>query len=337
MKSTRIVRDGKGNAKGIAYVDVETPEMAKSCLALDQKEFKGSKLSVMLSAPPGSGEKDKRTVYVNNLTFDVTKERLEKLFEPHGKVADVRIIKDPNTGKAKGYAYVEFATEEAAKAAQTLNKTRFEGRVIQVLPSVSDRKKRDSVGNTAHINNLSYEADEKDLIDYFEGKVGKDCVKKTIVIRDAEGGSQGFGFVEFQTEDQLTQALALKDRMVKGRPVVIRRSTRKITEHEEKPEGKEKSPALPAGGERRPFKKLEQKLQWKRRAKRIDIKKGAVAAVGKPEPEKQRKNSNDSKKSAEEPAQPKKEDKPAETVAKKEEKKGEDMTNDDFRAMLLGS
>ena len=184
MLSARIVRDDKGLSKGIAYVDVETREMAQKCLVLDQTELKAKKLSVKLSAPPSAGEKDACTVYVNNLSFGVTREEMEKLFSGYGTIKDVRIIKDQRTGKAKGFAYVEFETTEAAKAALALNRTKFGERVIQVLPSMSDKKKREGVGPVVHVNNLSFEADENDLIVFFEKNIGKDCVFKAAIARD---------------------------------------------------------------------------------------------------------------------------------------------------------
>ena len=217
--------DSKGESRGIAYVDVETADMAKNCLELDKKTLKDKQLTVQISKPPSGGERDNSTVYVNSLPFDITREKLEKLFESQGPIRDIRIIEDPKTGKPKGYAYIEFESPEIAKKALALNGTRFEKRVIIVIPSISDRQKRDVIGNTLHLGNLAFEAEDKDIIEYFEKHIEKDCVTKVLIVRDLDGSSRGFGFVDLKTEQQMKQALGLKERIVKGRPMTIKKST----------------------------------------------------------------------------------------------------------------
>jgi len=72
-------------------------------------------------------------IYVGNLSFDTTKEDLQKLFEGHGKVTDVNVIEDQYTGKPRGFAFVEMATrEEASAAIQALNEKNLNGRPLTV-------------------------------------------------------------------------------------------------------------------------------------------------------------------------------------------------------------
>lgn len=71
-------------------------------------------------------------VYVGNLPFSISEERLRELFSQFGSVASVKIITD-ETGRSKGFAFVEFASDdEAASAADNLNGTDLEGRNIKV-------------------------------------------------------------------------------------------------------------------------------------------------------------------------------------------------------------
>ena len=72
-------------------------------------------------------------LYVGNLSYSTTKETLEKAFSAHGRVVSVSLITERDTGRLKGFAFVEMSTPdegEAAKAA--LNETQLDGRTINV-------------------------------------------------------------------------------------------------------------------------------------------------------------------------------------------------------------
>ena len=72
-------------------------------------------------------------LYVGNLSYGTTKETLEKAFGEHGEVTAVNIITDRQTGRPKGFAFVEMSTAEEAEAAKTaLNATDLDGRTINV-------------------------------------------------------------------------------------------------------------------------------------------------------------------------------------------------------------
>ena len=72
-------------------------------------------------------------LYVGNLSYSVTEERLQQHFAQHGSVVSARIITDKFSGRSKGFGFVEMGTdEEAERAIATLNGTEFEGRNIVV-------------------------------------------------------------------------------------------------------------------------------------------------------------------------------------------------------------
>lgn len=72
-------------------------------------------------------------LYVGNLSYGTTKEALEKAFGEHGEVVSVNIITDRQTGRPKGFAFVEMSTPEEGEAAKTaLNGTDLDGRSINV-------------------------------------------------------------------------------------------------------------------------------------------------------------------------------------------------------------
>jgi len=74
-----------------------------------------------------------KKLYVGNLGYDVTDSDLTKLFETHGRVESVQIIMDRDTGRSKGFGFVEMKTDEEAQAAiAALNGQQLGGRALAV-------------------------------------------------------------------------------------------------------------------------------------------------------------------------------------------------------------
>jgi len=72
-------------------------------------------------------------IYVGNLSYDVTGSELEKLFAPHGVVQSAEIIADRETGRSKGFGFVQMGSDEEAKAAiGALNGKEVGGRALTV-------------------------------------------------------------------------------------------------------------------------------------------------------------------------------------------------------------
>ena len=74
-----------------------------------------------------------RKLYVGNLPFQTTESDLESLFASSGDVASVTIMRERDTGRARGFAFVEMASDEGASAAvASLNNTSYGGRTLAV-------------------------------------------------------------------------------------------------------------------------------------------------------------------------------------------------------------
>ena len=72
-------------------------------------------------------------MFVGNLSFDTREEQLREIFAPIGEVLDVSIPTDRDSGRARGFAFVELATpKEAAAAIEQLNGRELDGRAIRV-------------------------------------------------------------------------------------------------------------------------------------------------------------------------------------------------------------
>ncbi len=73
-------------------------------------------------------------IYVSNLSFDVQDQDLRDFFTPYGEVSSAKIITDRETGRSRGFGFVEMGNdEEARKAIDELNNSSVDGRNIKVM------------------------------------------------------------------------------------------------------------------------------------------------------------------------------------------------------------
>lgn len=74
-----------------------------------------------------------RRLYVGNLSYDTTDERLREMFEEHGSVTSAQVIMDRDTGRSKGFGFVEMGSDQEAQAAiAALNGQQVDGRALTV-------------------------------------------------------------------------------------------------------------------------------------------------------------------------------------------------------------
>ncbi len=73
-----------------------------------------------------------KKLYVGNLPFDSTEEKVRELFEQHGTVNSVDLINDRETGRPRGFGFVEMDDDGAKSAIDALNDTSFGGRNLRV-------------------------------------------------------------------------------------------------------------------------------------------------------------------------------------------------------------
>ena len=84
-----------------------------------------------------------KKIFVGNFSFSMTEAELRSLFEPYGKVDTASLVTDRDTGRSRGFGFVEMDNDgEAQKAIDALNGTDFRGRPL----TVNEAKPREERG-----------------------------------------------------------------------------------------------------------------------------------------------------------------------------------------------
>jgi RNA recognition motif-containing protein len=73
-----------------------------------------------------------KTIYVGNLPYRANEAVIKELFEKYGNVHSVRLLKDRQTGKRRGFGFVEMEEKSAVKAIDALNESEFQQRTLKV-------------------------------------------------------------------------------------------------------------------------------------------------------------------------------------------------------------
>jgi RNA recognition motif-containing protein len=71
-------------------------------------------------------------LFVGNLPFSATEDSVRTLFASHGTIESLALINDRETGRPRGFGFIEMSNADAARAIEALNGTDFEGRALKV-------------------------------------------------------------------------------------------------------------------------------------------------------------------------------------------------------------
>jgi polyadenylate-binding protein len=191
--SCKVAQDEMGNSKGYGFVHYETAEAANSAiksvngmLLNDKKVFVGHHIAKRDRQSKFEEMKANFTnVYVKNIDESVTDDEFTNLFEQYGDVLSATITRD-ETGKSRGFGFVNFADHEvASKAVDELNDKDFHGKNLYVGRAQKKHEREEELrkqyeaarmekaskyqGVNLYVKNLTEDVDDDKLRDLFSG------------------------------------------------------------------------------------------------------------------------------------------------------------------------
>ncbi|KAK2759015.1 hypothetical protein FQN54_003113 [Arachnomyces sp. PD_36] len=186
-------------------------------------------------AAPATGN-----LFIGNLSWNVDEEVLRAEFEPYGELTGVRIVTERDTGRSRGFGYVEFANAaDAAKAHAEKKDVDLDGRKMNVdfanaradagkdraqsrAQNFGDQTSPES--DTLFVGNISFGANEDSLHEAFSEYGGILGIR--LPTDPDSGRPKGFGYVQFSSVDEARSALnALHGADIGGRPIRLDFST----------------------------------------------------------------------------------------------------------------
>ncbi|KAK7283283.1 hypothetical protein RIF29_12703 [Crotalaria pallida] len=213
VTSVRVCRDlATSQSLGYGYVNLNNPQDAAK--ALDELNFtplNNKPIRIMYSIrDPTARKSNTANIFVKNLDKAIDHKALYDAFSSFGNILSCKIATDAS-GQSKGYGFVQFESEDSAqKAIDNIN-----GKLIndkQVYVSHFLRKEdRESVLSSSnskftnlYVKNLSESLTEFDLKKIF-GEYG--TITSVVVMRNLDGSSKCFGFVNFENPDNAAKAV----------------------------------------------------------------------------------------------------------------------------------
>ncbi|KAL4752128.1 hypothetical protein BDW72DRAFT_172114 [Aspergillus terricola var. indicus] len=158
----------------------------------------------------------KQTVFIGNLFYDVTAEDLKKQMSKYGVVEGVNIIYD-SRGISKGYGYVQFSSNAAARRAiDAMHMRIFEGRRVTLYyaqTNITNSFKNRKPTNTLYVGNVPFEMTDRDLNDLVKDLDGLTDVRVTV---DRQSGAlRGYIHAEFL---DIQSAMVAHEKLAQRRP-----------------------------------------------------------------------------------------------------------------------
>ncbi|KAL9608371.1 MAG: hypothetical protein Q9167_006785 [Letrouitia subvulpina] len=160
VTSVKLIYDNRGLSKGFGYVSYNTTaEAAKAVEHFNMKTFEGRRMAVQPAFQKAPKRKESpsgptRTLFIGNISFDMTDKELADLFRDVKGVVDVRVAIDRRTGQPRGFAHADFVDIETAKAGREyLFQKVVCGRPLRVDYSLSTSRRMNNWNNASEQGN----------------------------------------------------------------------------------------------------------------------------------------------------------------------------------------
>ncbi|XP_050262524.1 polyadenylate-binding protein 8-like [Quercus robur] len=209
--SVRVCRDlSTRRSLGYGYVNYSNPQDAARALELlNFTPLNGKPIRIMYShRDPSIRKSGAGNIFIKNLDKAIDHKALHDTFSAFGNILSCKVATD-SSGQSKGYGFVQFDNDEAAqKAIEKLNGMLLNDKQVFVGPFLRKQERETATDktrfNNVFVKNLSELTTEEDLNRIF-GEFG--TLTSFVVMRDADGKSKCFGFINFENADDAARAV----------------------------------------------------------------------------------------------------------------------------------
>ncbi|XP_065050360.1 polyadenylate-binding protein 2-like [Musa acuminata AAA Group] len=197
----------RSKEKGLVIIPKENPTTALEVLNFMPLNNKPIRI-LDSNRDPSMHRNGAANIFVKNLDKAICNGQLFDIFSAFGRIVSCTIAKDAS-GQSKGYGFVQFEQEEAAQnAINEINGMLLNDKPVFVGPFIRKKERQNSLDKTKFSNvfvkNLSESTTNEDLENIF-GEYGK--ITSAIVMREEDGKSKCFGFVNFENPDDAARAV----------------------------------------------------------------------------------------------------------------------------------
>ncbi|KAF5736171.1 hypothetical protein HS088_TW14G00307 [Tripterygium wilfordii] len=240
--SVRVCRDvSSRRSLGYGYVNYSNSHDAARALdVLNFTSVNGKMIRIMYSSrDPTLRKSGAGNIFIKNLDRAIDNKALHETFSLFGNILSCKIATDPS-GQSKGYGFVQFDNEESARnAIDKLNGMLLNDKQVYVGPFLRKQERETAVDkkkfNNVYVKNLSDSTTDEDLKKIF-GEYG--TITSAVVMRDGDGKSRRFGFVNFEgTDDAARSVEALNGKVFDDKEWYVGKAQKK-TEREAELKGK---------------------------------------------------------------------------------------------------
>ncbi|XP_045804372.1 polyadenylate-binding protein 2-like [Trifolium pratense] len=236
--SVRVCRDlTTRRSLGYGYVNFTNPQDAARALdVLNFTPLNNKSIRVMYShRDPSIRKSGAANIFIKNLDKTIDHKALHDTFSTFGHILSCKIATD-GSGQSKGYGFVQFETAESAQSAiDKLNgmlindKQVYVGHFLRKQDRDNDLTK--TKFNNVYVKNLSESFSEDDLKNTF-GEYG--TITSAVLMRDADGRSKCFGFVNFESPEDAAKAVeALNGKKVDDKEWYVGKAQKKSEREQE--------------------------------------------------------------------------------------------------------
>ncbi|KAI3695586.1 hypothetical protein L1987_78584 [Smallanthus sonchifolius] len=209
--SVRVCRDmSTRRSLGYGYVNYANPQdAARAMEVLNFTPLNGKPIRIMYShRDPSVRKSNSGNIFIKNLDKAIDQKALHDTFSTFGNILSCKIATD-STGQSKGYGFVQYDSEEAAQQAiEKLNGMLLNDKQVYVGPFLCKQEREMAVDKAQftniYVKNLSESTTDEDLNKIFS-EYG--AVTSAVVMKDADGNSKCFGFVNFESADDAAKAV----------------------------------------------------------------------------------------------------------------------------------